>query len=336
MVADEHDLLAAQVDDFFLRSRLANPQHREDCFDFVRKSFPGKPVALAACQGYCSLTLFVGDATVVQFRPWSYRLDLTIANLAHDLYGSFAPETKYLTTLSASGLLVYGMDRIDGISYKTLRVSKPSVEQRQMLCKDLAIFLSQSWNQSKQEHVALGNIGLSIVPRLKSLIMDLPTRFQAKAKAILRDIHRIEALPWVLTHGDVVASNIMVNAASGRLTGLVDWAEAEYLPFGVCMYGLEEVLGQMTTSGFEYRDEEVLRAAFWTELEAQIPALRERSTLEAVKLARDLGILLWHGIAFDDGQIDRVVQEGRDIDEIHRLDAFLDIGQNLGEKSSKI
>ena len=49
--------------------------------------------------------------------------------------------------------------------------------------------------------------------------------------------------------------------------------------------------------------------------------------LESVKLARDLGVLLWHGIAFDDGAINRVVQEGRDIEEIHRLDAFLDLSQ---------
>ena len=68
-----------------------------------------------------------------------------------------------------------------------------------------------------------------------------------------------------------------------------------------------------------------------------IPELRLDTVLEAVKLSRDLGVLLWHGIAFDDGAIDRVVQEGRDIDEIHRLDAFLDLHEYSGlDRTSKM
>lgn len=116
----------------------------------------------------------------------------------------------------------------------------------------------------------------------------------------------------------------MVDSANGELQGLVDWAEAERLPFGICFYGLEEILGEMSPRGFRYcSDASELREVFWTELVKCIPELRNDATLRAVKLSRDLGVLLWYGIAFDNGNIDRVVQEGRDVEEIQKLDAFL-------------
>jgi hypothetical protein len=130
----------------------------------------------------------------------------------------------------------------------------------------------------------------------------------------------------------------MVDPSTGRLTGFVDWAEAELLPFGICLYGLEEILGEMTPDGFQYcPDASDLREIFWAELAEKIPEMRESAVVEAVKLSRDLGVLLWHGIAFDNGAIDRVVQEGRDIDEIHRLHAFLDSSeQQRLDRNSKI
>ena len=150
-------------------------------------------------------------------------------------------------------------------------------------------------------------------------------RFRSVARSVLEQLQRINALPWVLTHGDITPSNIMVNPLNGRLVGFVDWAEAELIPFGVGLYGLEELLGEMTPAGFQYdQDASALRDIFWSELSKQIPDLRQKQTLEAVKLARDLGVLLWHGIAFDNGAIDRVVEEGRDVEEICRLDAFLE------------
>ena len=56
---------------------------------------------------------------------------------------------------------------------------------------------------------------------------------------------------------------ILVDPALCNLFGFVDWAEAERLPFGVCLYGLEEILGEMTPSGFLYRsDTAKLRYSF--------------------------------------------------------------------------
>ncbi|AEO57668.1 hypothetical protein MYCTH_2304104 [Thermothelomyces thermophilus ATCC 42464] len=136
-------------------------------------------------------------------------------------------------------------------------------------------------------------------------------------------------LPWALTHGDLVGGgNLLVSAGGGgggddegekeeagydedkddgqeapelTLTGLVDWAEGEWLPFGVGLYGLEEVLGRTVTDEetgsrrFEYfSDAERLRAAFWDELVREVPALAPGTELrERVEKARLLGLLLW-------------------------------------------
>jgi hypothetical protein len=233
------------------------------------------------------------------------------------------------------------MGRIAGISFEDLRKSKkPAILSKHCLatlCKDFAAFLARSWHQRATEHLPLGVVGSSIVSRLKNLSEDLPERFQLIAKHVIRDYHMIEALPWVLNHGDIMAPNVMVEPLTGKLSGLVDWAEAEILPFGTCLYGLEEILGEMTPSGFQYHQDAVeLRTLFWAELKKQIPQLEEKSVNEAVNLARDLGVLLWHGIAFDDGAINRVVQEARDIDEIFRLDAFLIMYPHLSKIVSTI
>lgn len=241
-----------------------------------------------------------------------------------------------------SGLLVYQMSRIAGVSLSDLRASKKlatqSVHYLARLCQDFAAFLGQSWHRRAKDQLLLGIVGSSIISRLKNLSNDLPLRFQPIARQIIENYHLIEALPWVLNHGDILAANVMVEPLTGRLTGLVDWAEAEMLPFGTCLYGLEEILGEMTPSGFQYhKDAAELRKIFWVELEKQIPQLGESRVLEAVALARDLGVLLWHGIAFDNGAIDRVVQEGKDIDEISKLTAFLSIEYpNVPEIVSKI
>lgn len=255
-------------------------------------------------------------------------------------------------------LYVYSMTRILGISHAESRTSAQDVStpgdrrsDRESLIRDFARFISLSW---KSRHPASdpalpglrGVIGSSLGRRLELMRESLPPRFRPAVQLVHANLARIEALPWVLTHGDVVPTNIIVEPGSAtapvRLTGLLDWAEAEYLPFGVGLYGAEELLGESISardspvggsgsaypppgSCFAYYPEAAaLRAVFWAELERAVPELREDEALRtAVEMARVLGLLLWHGIAFDNGKLDRVVEEGRDDEEIQRLDLFL-------------
>ncbi|ESZ93793.1 hypothetical protein SBOR_5822 [Sclerotinia borealis F-4128] len=333
-VKQSTDLLTP-VDSFYARNGLVE-EDKHTCYEFVENAFPGKKIEEPACQGYCSLTIFVGEDIIVQFRPSQYKLDLQTIHAAREVYGIFAPQTTYITTLPKSGLLVYSMNRLPGISYKDFRASNSSLAKsttaRAILCKDFAAFLAIGWHRKDGTSLPLGIVGSSLLSRLELLCRDLPKRFQHTAKRILKNIQHVESLPWVLTHGDITPSNIMINPLTHHLVGLVDWAEAESLPFGVCFYGLEEILGEISPTGFHYHpNASYMRTIFWTELTARIPELKRDYLMKGVKLARDLGVLLWHGIAWDDGAINRVVDEDRDEDrdEIRKLDAFLDVEDNV-------
>lgn len=64
-----------------------------------------------------------------------------------------------------------------------------------------------------------------------------------------------------------------------------------------------------------------LRELFWTRLSDLVPDLEPRK--EDVRTMRDMGVLLWYGYAWDDGAIDRVVNDADDVVEMTCLRAFL-------------
>lgn len=237
------------------------------------------------------------------------------------------------------------MTRVPGVSLAELRTSAATKSatslqrrrQHESVVSRFAEFIAAGWNHSRPASDPAvsglrGRVGGSIRWRLEEMSVRLPQRFGPVVRSILERLEEIVALPWVLTHGDIVPANVMVQPTpdcSGAVvvTGLLDWAEAEYLPFGVGLYGLECLLGETDDDGFSayYPDEEELRGIFWARLEAELcgvgigPGSRLRVVVEE---AHALGVLLWHGIAFDDGKLDRVVEEGKDEAEIRRLDLF--------------
>jgi serine/threonine protein kinase len=334
-MADEQDMLSTSIDDFFKRCGL-DPRVRIDCDDFLEKHFPDKQVIPAQTQGYCSYTVLVDDR-IIQFRPAKYALNLNVTAAAKAVYGSYAPSTASLGVLRPHGLLIYTMETIQGTSYKDFLTSKTAQNSsiRQTLCEDFAHFLARSWHRRGSLPLPIGAIGSSIPSRLRRLSQELPLRFRFTAKDTLSQLHLINtALPKVLAHGDIVPSNILLSPTTGHLHGLVDWAEAELLPFGICLYGLEEILGYINTKEdtkvlIYHADAAQCRAAFWAKLVEEIPELADETMEKAVLVARMLGILLWYGFAFDDGAIDRVVREGRDWREVCYLDALLGPGREL-------
>jgi len=323
-MAEEDTSLSGSIESFFSRCGL-DQQAWLDCHDFLERHFPGKTTAPAHTQGYCSYTLLV-DNQVIQFRPPQYKLDINITTAAKDVYENYAPTTAYFGTLNPHGLLVYTMEKMEGISYKDFtNIEHPDKSKvRQTLCANFALFLAKAWRHQEKVKLPAGIIGSSIETRLEKLATELPLRFRPAASYTISQLDLINILPKTLAHGDIVASNILLDPATGNLIGLVDWTEAEILPFGICLYGLEEILGRMIDDTFVYyADAEQARDVFWTKLQQEISELANERTLQALKLARIVGILLWYGYAFDDGAIDRVVQEGRDCQEIGYLDAFL-------------
>lgn len=72
-------------------------------------------------------------------------------------------------------------------------------------------------------------------------------------------------LPLVLVHQDFSFFNIIVDETSGRLAGVIDWAEAEICPFGQNLGELQEFSATLHQANGRrlYQDHEVLHARFW-------------------------------------------------------------------------
>lgn len=346
---------------FFTRNGLVESD-KDVCDEAVRKLYPTCHIVPAPFQGYCSYTLFLspdsssndlnpdtGSSKALQFRPTVYSLNISTAAAAKTVYGDYAPTTVLRASLALPNpspsqqadprtLLLYEIERIPGvpyISYVTRRftLSSTAQEWQERLVTDFARFVARAWPPASHPTTrpeCTGKIGSTIPARLQKLAQDLPTPgLRLHAQNTLKELHRLDDLPVVLTHGDAVTSNIMVDAASGRLCGLVDWAEAEYLPFGMCLYGLEYLLGYLARAPEKrfryYTCAEKLRGTFWEEMYECVPELRSRSELRlAVELSRHVGALLWHGFAWDDGVVDRVVNAEVDEEELMFLQAFLE------------
>ncbi|KAK6865708.1 hypothetical protein PG995_002236 [Apiospora arundinis] len=305
---------------FFTRCHLP-ADARKRCDEFVAARFPGLDSRAAPFQGYCSYTLCVGEAAIVQFRPVEYCINIDVVGEACAIFGTLVPEASLLGTMEDNSRLhVYYMRRLNGVSLTDFRAStatrKPGAAKvhRQQTVRDFARFHSQAWKHARtgDQVWPKGTVGSSMRWRLEMMASSLPERFHRLAARLLPILPNIEGLPWTLSH-------------DGETSGLLDWAEAEWLPFGVGMYGLEELLGEASNEQFVYYQEaDKLRCLFWDEIKTQIPELRgNHRQWKAVKEAQLFGVLLWHAIAFDDGKLNRVVEEGTDDGEIQRLDAFL-------------
>lgn len=370
---------------FFDRCGLPR-ETRLRCWDLARHKFPNESIEESKPQGYCSYTLSIGRDTILQFRPPVHKLDIRVTAAAQSIYGSLAPQTKFLDVInvlrsclpddaegdphqqpedeavviddgcyeSHCSLYAYSMTRIPGISVTELRASSARVlspgaelrRQRENVISEFARFSAVGWKSARPASDPTvsslrGRVGGSMRWRLQEMRTHLPARFQPFASSVLDQLDDIESLPWVLTHGDVVPANMMVHnpqfGSSGEtvLSGFLDWAEAEYLPFGVGIYGLEVFLGENDCNGrFGYYPEaKELREHFWARLEAEIIELRLLSRPEGfrkkVETAHTLGVLLWHGIAFDNGRLNRVVDERNldDAEEVRILDLFFSLDE---------
>jgi len=142
------------------------------------------------------------------------------------------------------------------------------------------------------------------------LSKELPERFQKNLKRVRDHLPRVFDLPFVVTHDDLNESNIMVDE-TGRITGIVDWAEAKILPFGISLWALEGILGWMDREGWHYHDNAAgLRAEFWRVFEAEVcGGGMEEQTKENIRMARMVGMFLRHAFKGDDGPNGRAVAD---------------------------
>ncbi|KAF1844292.1 uncharacterized protein K460DRAFT_317668 [Cucurbitaria berberidis CBS 394.84] len=303
---------------------------------------------------------------VVQIRPVQHALELAMTQAAKRTYSTLAPRIQGLDLILPNQLCAYRMERLYGAPFsrlqphsRTLDPSSRSKQENLVAC--FADFIAQGWrvetkapsldrdmraDSPMDDKTAMllkctGKVGSSIIARLEKIAIELPEQgLRDIARDRLHQIRNSTDFPVTLNHGDLIPSNILIDEETWEIAGVVDWAEAEYLPFGTCLYGLEHLLGYFSSASqyptppsydtstssiapeFVYFDNAPqLRALFWTRLLEAVPDLVSRRA--DVEMVRDVGVLLWYGIAWDGGAINRVVNEVDDAETIACLRAFL-------------
>ncbi|GAB1742080.1 hypothetical protein NU219Hw_g7468t2 [Hortaea werneckii] len=235
------------------------------------------------------------------------------------------------------------------------RVLDPRTLKRcQDVIRDLTWYFARAWEGGHMPTLSAvrechGRVGKSLVSRLRKLEKDLPIpALCEKARRTRQAVEEgiLDVVPVGLNHGDLLPSNILVDPSSWTIKGYIDWAEAEILPSGICLYGLEHILGYVEGADdsekggrlrfvyYEQADE--LRRIFWEEFEQLVPAVRRTDVRKALDLSRDVGILLWKGFAWDDGAIDRVVNLKDGLEEVACLEAWLTLDSGIDRRDSFI
>jgi hypothetical protein len=297
-----------------------------------------------------------GPALIVQLRPPQHAFDRDIVRAASTGYPTLVPVIRHLDLTLPQGIRAYEMEKVNGIPLSRLRPHEPSLDADakhiKRLVTSFADLIAQAWHSPQESQPVprtaradspmdkgplmlsqcRGKVGSTIVSRLEMLASKLPDAYLRKRAAeTMRAVQRIQGYPVVLNHGDLIPSNILVDQNTWKITGLVDWAEAEDLPFGTCLYALEHLIGYLAPAHCElaptwfYIDGATqLRELFWSHLIDAVPELQAR--MRDIKMMRDMGVLLWYGIAWDDGAIDRVVDEVHDVEELVKLRAYLTAG----------
>lgn len=154
---------------------------------------------------------------------------------------------------------------------------------------------------------------------------NLPSRFKlfvAQIQDIL-PILRSGEHPVVLTHGDLNEMNILVDPASGKITGVVDWAEANFHPFGFALYALNGCLGTRSSHGWGvFEDADRLRDEFWVTFRDLVGKLSE-PVMKSIPLARVAGLPIRYGTSYRELGEMIGVRDRSDESSLKYLDALL-------------
>ncbi len=133
---------------------------------------------------------------------------------------------------------------------------------------------------------------------------NLPSRFQNAITQVRDSLPTLFSgeHPFVPTHGDLSERNILANPTTGEITGIIDWAEVGTLPFGFALYGLDNLLGYLTLSGWVFYDTaDYLRDDFWRVFREVVGGVSQ-SDMEYIQLARKAGLFLRYGIPYKPGR----------------------------------
>lgn len=132
---------------------------------------------------------------------------------------------------------------------------------------------------------------------LDQLSQALPERFQPCLDEVRQGLPLLfrSDYPLVLNHDDLLEMNIHVDEGTGRITGIVDWADAIIAPFGTSLGGLETVLGVQTSSRWLFHPRhDYLRTQFWETFYGVIGYISDTDR-RAIEVGRKFGLFRTYG-----------------------------------------
>lgn len=157
--------------------------------------------------------------------------------------------------------------------------------------------------------------------KFERLSQVLPSRFWENLGKVETGLPSLFSSTYLLAlnHGDLCGMNILVDPSTGHITGVIDWAEATISPFGVSLWGLENVLGSTNQQGWRYHPHHsALRELFWQTFEATTGQVSDENK-QIIQIARMAGLFLRYGFDWVDGG-EELVKEGSA--SFKYLDAF--------------
>ncbi|KAL8354429.1 hypothetical protein RB601_004025 [Gaeumannomyces tritici] len=306
--------LESHIEEFFKASTTTT---REEC-DVKTASFAsGAPVVPVPMQGAWSYTVTAGpdQARIVQFRPSNATLNMSRLELARQAHPRCVPKCTYHgQTGRQLPLDIYVMDKAAGECYLYSRnISPEGTEDKARFdarqhrtVRDLARFFADSWSAPQKVSPAVADgVHQKLELDLDRLDKAFPDRFSITLNQVRDSFTRLFSLPWVITHVDLNETNILVDD-TGAITAIIDWADAEMLPFGMSLWGLENILGYMDGTGWHYHgNAQELRDEFWRVFKASVGGVGEEA-MAAIRIARMVGLFMRYCFALH-GSGDRTV-----------------------------
>lgn len=188
---------------------------------------------------------------------------------------------------------------------------------------DSSRFFASSWANRLSEPRRSDYSLEDLQEKLGILEQQLPSRFTGVICKVYKELPILftPTYPLVLSHGDLCEMNVMVDPEIGGITGVIDWAEAKVLPFGMSLWGFQNMLGVMNSTGWHYYENySRLESLFWDVFYRTVGPVSHHDK-RAMKIAERAGLILRYGFTWEDGLVERPVTE-RD-SSIRYLDAFL-------------
>ena len=139
--------------------------------------------------------------------------------------------------------------------------------------------------------------------QLQQLRIGLPQRFHATLDNLIPQVSDLFAEGWPLVpnHTDLLENNIHVDPATGKITGICDWREAEVSPFGMSLGGLEVMLGVAVTGDSAWRyhpNHKSLRRYFWTQFYNYLGGVSDEQK-RRIQTARLVGLFRTYAFDYD-------------------------------------